>query len=173
MEKPEIRIAHLEQNAGYGGAILEGFRQAKGDILGFTCADGEVPHSSVLTMARMIEAGGADLIKGKRIGRKDGALRMLMSFGYHLIVSLLFKIHITDINGYPLLMKRTAYQKLRLNKKDWVINVEMLWEARKNHLVIAELDVPHLARAGGRSHVRLFFPFLFFIQILKLRFLTS
>jgi glycosyltransferase involved in cell wall biosynthesis len=168
-ETPRIRVVHLEQNAGYGGAILEGFRQARGDILGFTCADGEVPASSVLNMARLLEVGGVDVIKGKRIGRNDGWLRILMSFGYHLIVSLLFKIHITDINGYPLVMKRRAYRKLRLNKKDWVINVELLWEARRNHLVIAEIDVPHLPRAGGRSHVRLFFPILFLIQLLKLR----
>ena len=163
----EIRVLHLIPNQGYGGAILSGFQEASGEIVGFTCGDGEVGPRDVMRFYEMLRATDLELCKGKRINRQDGLFRKLMSVGYHLLVSVFFKLHTTDINGYPVLIKRGRLLQLSLTRRDWMVNLDLLKEARKARLRTAEVDVMHLPRAGGRSHVRWYFPIVFFLQLLR------
>lgn len=165
-EIPGLRVIHLKKNVGYGQAILSGLAKAAGGVVGFTCADGEVGPEDIVVLLRVLEAGQLDLCKGKRIGRQDGPLRKLISVGYQLLVGCLFRIHITDINGYPLLLSREAYRRIGAKQADWIVNLDILLRARNNGLRIAEVDVRHLARAGGRSHVRWYHPLLFLWQLL-------
>lgn len=165
-ELPTLVVLPLAVNEGYGGGIVAGWRRCRGRVIGFTCADGEVGATDLVTMFRVLEAGALDVCKGKRIHRHDGPFRQFMSFGYHIIVGLLFRIHITDVNGYPLVMRRENLSALDLRQRNWVFNVEVLFGARNLGLTIAEVDVEHRPRAGGRSHVRWYYPFLFLWQLL-------
>jgi hypothetical protein len=135
--------------------------------VGFTCGDGEVAASDVAWLCSFTRVPGLDFCKAKRLGRQDGAWRKLLSFGYHLLVGILFNIHVTDINGYPVLMKRAVYSKLALSRADWVFNVEMLLRLRSNGMRMAEVDVAHRARLGGRSHVRFWTPLVFIFQLIS------
>ena len=168
-ERASLVVVPLAVNDGYGGGIVSGWLQCRGRVVGFTCADGEVGPGEVVTMFRVLEASGLDMCKGKRIHRRDGPMRQFISFGYHIVVGLLFRIHITDINGYPLLMKHEHVAALDLRERNWVFNLEVLHRARMLGLKIAEMDVEHRPRAGGRSHVRWYFPLLFLSQLLAYR----
>ena len=167
---PRLRVFHLPQNQGYGGAILTGLEAAQGMILGFTCGDGEVSPEDVISIYTILRTGAIDLVKAKRIRRQDGFMRQLFSFGYHLIVMLLFRAHVTDVNGYPVLMTREAYQRIAPTARDWMINVDILVGMRRHNLRTAELDVIHRKRLGGCSNVRLWYPFLFLWKIIRFRF---
>ncbi len=151
---PQLKVVRLDPNRGYGGAILHGLSVAQGNVVGFTAADGEVSPNCMIQMYDMIQTGHLDMCKAKRINRLDGARRKIFSFGYHLIVTILFKIHITDVNGYPVFMTRQAYQRFRLTKTDCTISLELLYQARQLGLTTVELDVPHRMRMGGQSHIR-------------------
>lgn len=164
--RPQLRVLRFEENRGYGGALLSGFAASRGEIVGFTCADGEVAPEEVVTMYRMMQAGGLDLCKGKRINRRDGFMREVMSFGYHFLVGLLFRMHTTDINGYPMLVRRAMLERFSLAQTNWMINVDVLWNARVANSKTAEVDVTHRPRAGGRSHVRWYSPVLFTWQLM-------
>lgn len=166
---PTLRVLQLRENQGYGGAILDGLSATRGSVVGFTCGDGEVRPGDVVAIYRVLRAGALDLVKAKRIRRRDGFVRQLLSFGYHALVALVFRLHITDVNGYPVLMTRAAYERLAPRARDWIVNVELLWRARRLDLRTAEVDVPHGERLGGRSHVRAWFPLLFLLQLLRFR----
>jgi glycosyltransferase involved in cell wall biosynthesis len=166
---PQLRSFRLEVNQGYGGAIMHGFARAQGEVLGFISADGETAPESVLQVFRIIRLGGIDLCKAKRLNRQDGALRKLFSFGYHLVVSLVFKLSTTDINGYPLFMTAESYRRMRLSRKDWMINLQILYQARCLGLTSVELDVRHRRRLGGASHIRWFTSLVMLCQIFSMR----
>ena len=166
LEQSSLIVVPLAVNDGYGGGILAGWRRSRGRVIGFTCADGEVDANDIVTLFRVLDAGKLDLCKGKRIHRRDGLFRTVISFGYHILVGLLFRIHITDVNGYPVLMRRESLAALDLQQRNWVFNLEVLFGARNLGLTIAEVDVEHRPRAGGRSHVRWYFPFVFLWQLL-------
>lgn len=167
--RPRLRVVHLSPNRGYGGAITRGFAEAEGDVVGFNCADGEIDPQDVIVLYRVLSAGDLDICKAKRIDRQDGIVRALMSFGYHFLVGLTFRIHTTDINGYPVLIRRSALQRLSLVASNWMINVDILREARAAGLRMGEIDVQHRRRAGGRSHVRWYYPVLFTYQLFSYR----
>lgn len=166
---PRLYVLNMPRNLGYGGGIRAGLDVSRGRVLGFTCSDGEVAPEDVIVLHRVLRAGGVDVVKGKRIGRVDGFVRQLFSFGYHVLVAALFRIHVTDVNGYPLLMTREAYRRISLTAHDWMVNVDLLMGARRQALRTVEVDVSHRPRLGGRSKVRLWFPLLFLWQMLRFR----
>lgn len=163
-----IRTVELDENIGYGGAVLKGLSLARGERLGFTCGDGEIGPEDTSLVCALAGAPGVDLCKAKRLGRRDGAWRKLLSVGYHFLVGTLFNIHVTDVNGYPVMMTRKVYSRLRLSRADWVFNVEMLLRLRQEGFRMVEVDVTHRPRLGGRSHVGFWTPFVFIAQLLSL-----
>jgi glycosyltransferase involved in cell wall biosynthesis len=166
---PRLRILSFAENRGYGGAIRAGLAEATGEILGFTCGDGEVAARDLVRICRRLETGGLDLCKGWRVGRMDGVFRLALSTGYHWLISKLFLTAVQDINGYPVLMRRKAYAQLELKQDDWIINVEILNQVRWRKLSLEEVIIRHLPRAGGRSHVRWYFPLLFAFELVRYR----
>ncbi|OGR63573.1 MAG: hypothetical protein A2X31_05145 [Elusimicrobia bacterium GWB2_63_22] len=165
---PRIRVVELDVNIGYGGAVLKGLSLAGGEWVGFTCGDGEIRPEDTAWICSLARAPGVSLCKAKRLNRQDGAWRKFLSLGYHFLVGFLFNIHVTDINGYPVVMRREVYSALRLARTDWVFNVEMLLRLRQAGLRMVEADVQHRPRLGGRSHVGLWTPLLFFMQLISL-----
>lgn len=166
--EPRIRLEELDANIGYGGAVLRGLSLARGRYVGFTCGDGEIAPEDTAWVCSLARAPGVDLCKAKRLGRRDGAWRKLLSVGYHFLVGLLFNIHVTDVNGYPVVMRREVWEAMRLRRTDWVFNVEMLLRLRQGGFRMVEADVEHRARLGGRSHVGPLTPLVFLGQLLAL-----
>lgn len=166
---PRIKVLHFQQNRGYGGAIRAGLKASTGRFLGFTCGDGEVSPRDLVRIYRRLAGSKLDVCKGWRVGRMDGVFRLALSTGYHLIISKLFLTAVQDINGYPMLMRRSAYDQLELKQDDWIINVEILNQVRWRKLALEEVLIRHLPRAGGRSHVRWYFPLLFAYELVRYR----
>jgi len=164
-----VRVLHFEQNRGYGGAIRAGLEAAQGDTLGFTCGDGEVSARDLVRVHRRLLSSGAAICKGWRVGRRDGFFRAVLSAGYHALISRLFLTQVQDINGYPLIMTRHTYENLELKQNDWIINVEILNQARWRKHRVEELMLRHLERRGGQSHVRWYFPLLFAWELIRYR----
>lgn len=65
--------------------------------------------------------------------------------------------------------KRGPFEKMNFTRKDWMLNIEILLEARALGLITAELDVSHGKRLGGESHVRWYFPLVFLVQLVHFR----
>ncbi|MFZ5800935.1 MAG: glycosyltransferase family 2 protein [Candidatus Omnitrophota bacterium] len=164
-----LKIIATEKNVGYAGAVLTGLSRADGKWIGFTCGDGEIAPEDVVAVFDIARQAGLDFCKAKRIGRQDGLWRKALSYGYHLLVSLLFSVHVTDINGYPVIMQRQVFARMRIPVTNWVFNVEILLEVRRLGLRMVEVDVKHLKRLGGHSHVSPFTPLIFLWQLVSLR----
>lgn len=168
-EFPRLRAMRFERNQRFGGAILKGFAASRGEVMGFTCADGEVPPESVADLYRALRGSGASVAKARRTGRKDGPVRMVMALVYRLLARALFRVKVLDINGYPVLLTREAYGEIRPAEEGWMINLEILSGARRLGLAALELDVPHRDRAGGKSHVDWRTPLAFLAQLVRFR----
>ena len=48
-------------------------------------------------------------------------------------------------------MKKTAYESLSLKEKDWLFNLEILYQAKKQNLKVDEIIIKHRKRASGKS----------------------
>ncbi len=167
---PKMRVLTFAENRGYGGAIRGGLEEAQGKIVGFTCGDGEVSARDLVRIYRRLAASkNLQICKGWRVGRRDGLFRVVLSAGYHWLISKFFLTAVQDINGYPFFMRREAYETLELRQNDWIINVEILNQVRWRKMSLEEVIIRHLPRAGGQSHVRWYFPILFAVELVRYR----
>ncbi len=138
-----------------GWDMRSGFEAARGNYMVVIDGDAQNPVADVLQMYRAIGQTGVDVMKGRRIARFDSRYRAFVSFGYNLLFRLLFRTgRLWDINGKPKGLTRSAYERMELRSDDWFIDAEIVLQARRRGMRIAELPVIFHENEERASFVR-------------------
>lgn len=125
-----------------GWDMRSGLDAANGDFLVVIDGDGQNPTHDVLRAYELREGSGADVVKGRRSSRADGFARVAISLVYNVAFTVMFGARgIWDVNGKPKGMTREALGRMRLEADDWFIDAEIVLEARRCGLVLAEFPV--------------------------------
>ena len=151
LEGEHVQVVHNEINLDYGGAIQTGLRAAGGDIIGFTCGDGEVSPEDIARVFRRMEDW--DVVKAVREKRSDGLLRTIITKVFNLFNAFRFGLGLKDVNGYPVYFKREVYETLSELRNDWLFNLDLYRKMRKKNYKILEVAVGHGPRLCGKSHM--------------------
>ena len=77
----DVKVIVFEKNRGYGAAIKEGFRQAKGTLLSFLDADGTCDPRAFSFLCRGLLERRADLVLGSRMGKETKMPRDVFKSG--------------------------------------------------------------------------------------------
>jgi nucleoside-diphosphate-sugar epimerase len=150
---PVVRV-DVALNQGYGFGILRGLEAARGRLLGYMCADGQVSPADVARVMRAaLLSGGEALVKARRVSRGDGLIRWIQSRCFNLLCLILFRTLTTDVNGTPKMMGRDAYERMNLRSRDWFIDAETVFRAKALGLSFVEVPVDFKPREAGRSRV--------------------
>jgi dolichol-phosphate mannosyltransferase len=104
-ECAEMRIVH-QPNRGHGPSIREGYDAASGEWVFQTDSDDEVPAGEFDQLWPLRER--FDFVIGRRVGRKQGFGRRLISKGARLSVRILFGGGVRDVNS-PFRLMRGAF----------------------------------------------------------------
>jgi glycosyltransferase involved in cell wall biosynthesis len=165
-----VKSIHFPHNIEYGGIINLGLKKfTSGDIIGWTCADGEIKAEDTRKVAEfLLKNPEFHASKASRINRNVG-VRKFISYWYNQFAESLFRIKSSDVNGWPFFIRSDAYETLDLKLQDWVINIEILHKLRRNNLAFKEIDCEHQQRKGGRSSVRFYTILEFTKQLLGYR----
>ena len=125
-----------------GWDMRAGLEAARGAHLVVIDGDGQMPVSDIIKTYRLLQAGGYDLVKTFRAQRLDGAYRAALSRCYNVLFRLLFPgaAKFRDINSKPKVMTRAAYESMRLSSSDWFTDAEIMIEAIRSRLSIAEVS---------------------------------
>lgn len=151
-----LKVHNLPKNLGYGGGIMYGFENSKGDYIGFTCADEEVSSSDVYNVFDALKKSNYDVSKSRRIERKDGKFRKLTSFIFNNGIKLRFSLGLKDVNGYPMFMKRELFPPVKTKEISYLFNLDFLRNMKKIGYTIVEIPVVHHERKKGKSFMKLF-----------------
>lgn len=154
-DEPEVEGVYLDRNAGYGGGILAGMDRATTPIVGYLWGDGQVAAEDVLRVYRRLLVDRADLAKARRVQRRDGWRRALVTRVYNTVTLWWFHIPSSDTNGCPKLFRRAAWESLRPASSDWFLDPEIMIAAARQNMALAEVDVVARARDSGASKVGL------------------
>ena len=151
-----VTAVHVPINRGYGHGVRAGLSAARGQVLGFLCADGQVAAQDVRALYDALRRDAAPgLYKVRRRFRPDGWDRKVASVGWNLLANAaLGGLSALDVNGNPKLWPRQALDPATLTADDWFLDAEVLLAARAAGLRVVERDVRARARQGGRSKVR-------------------
>lgn len=153
-EKPDkIKVVHIPVNQGYGWGIINGLKNASGEYVGFMCGDDQIKPEDVLRVFSSVKNENYDLAKVKRVARKDGIIRKVLSTAYNFLFLVMFNARTLDVNGSPKIFKRELLALISPSSKDWFIDAEIMIKAKYLNLKAGEVPVEFLRREKGVSHV--------------------
>jgi glycosyltransferase involved in cell wall biosynthesis len=147
---PNVRAVHHPVNRGYGGALQSGFRTATKDLIFYTDGDAQYDPAELAVLWNRMTPD-ADLVNGYKIDRSDPLHRIIIGRLYHHIVSILFGLKVRDVDCDFRLMRRSIFDRVRLEKTSGVICLEMMKKIQDAGFRIVEVPVHHYHRAFGRS----------------------
>jgi glycosyltransferase involved in cell wall biosynthesis len=152
-QDPEhVRVFHHQPNLGYARALKTGFGNARHDLVFYTDSDNQFDVGELNKMLPLIQ--DADIVCGFRIYRFDPLSRLVLSWGYNLLVRIIFRIRVKDVDCAFKLFRRSVFEKVTIESKKFFVDAEVLAKARYHGFRMVELGVRHYPRPAGRSTVR-------------------
>lgn len=144
----------LETNRGYGNAYLRGFKEATGDIMVMGDADGTYPFDEMVEFIQPILKGDAEFVMGSRLKGdiRPGAMPALHKYIGNpfltWVLNVLFHTGISDAHCGMRAMTKEAWGKLNLKTSGMEFASEMVIEASRQKLRIAEIPITYYPREG-------------------------
>ena len=151
VENHSLRLVQHNSNQGYGAALRSGFAEAKKDLVGFTDADCQFDLTELNRFVLLAER--YDIVCGYRIDRKDTALRCLYSKVYNQLVGVLLRTGVRDVDCALKLFHRKDVQELEISGNGFLVNSEILTQAKQRGMSVVEVGVSHRRRIDGQSTV--------------------
>ncbi|HKY19599.1 MAG TPA: glycosyltransferase family 2 protein [Vicinamibacterales bacterium] len=147
---PRLRIVTHEANRGYGGALRSGFAAASKDLIFYTDGDAQYDPAEMALLWQKMHPD-VDLVNGYKISRSDPWHRIVIGRAYHHIVKLMFGLRVRDVDCDFRMLRRSIFDRVRLEKNSGVICLEMMKKIQDTGFNIVEVPVHHYHRAHGRS----------------------
>lgn len=144
-----LRVINHEVNRGYGAALVTGFEATTKDLVFFMDSDGQFDIHDLEPFFSLIEE--YDVVLGYRIDRQDTWMRRLNAWGWKMLVRLVFKLHIRDVDCAFKLYRAKFFREHRLETRGAMINTEILYKLKRDGYTLTEVGVRHLPRRGGRA----------------------
>jgi glycosyltransferase involved in cell wall biosynthesis len=173
-EYGNIRYENFEAAIGKGGAVIEGFKLAEKDLIGFVDAD---LCTSPEAFKDLVDNIGAyeGIIASRHI--KDGKIlvsqpwmRRASSRIFNLMVRILFFMNYKDTQCGAKLFKKEAIKQIaeEIVEKRWAFDVELLYLMKKNKLEVKEYPTIWSEPGDSRLNLKKVGPEMF-TSLIKLR----
>ena len=171
-----IKKVDLPFNDGYGGGIVAGLEQAKGEYIGWAHADLQTPLLDFYKLFKTIEGKNKIFGKGYRVNNRgfDGIVSRL----HETLASVILGVNLKEINAQPKIFSKDLMRYFNNFPKKWtVLDTYVFYVCLKNKVEIKIIDVVFKNRIYGHSkwknNFKSFFVHIFFniIYLFKLRFI--
>lgn len=134
------------KDRGYGAALKGGFAAAEFDYLAFADADGSYPLNKLPEMFDAAQKNDADMVIASRLNGgkiEEGAMPFLHRYlgtpVLTALINLLFRGKLSDCNSGFRLMKKSSYEKWRLEADGMEFASELLITALKSEAKTVEI----------------------------------
>jgi len=154
--KKVIKILNLSYYVGKGGAVIAGFKLAKGDLIGFVDADNSTNPKNFYKLFLNIHHNDG-IIASRRI---NGAVvfpprklnQVIFSFLFNVFVRVLFQFKYKDTQcGAKLFKEETARSLIKkYSEEGWIFDVDLLYLCKKNNFKILEYPIYWTDKMGSK-----------------------
>lgn len=167
---PYAKCINLDNNIGYGGGILKGLSQCKGDIIGWTHADLQTDPLDCIRAFKKFSNKNKNqkiFIKGNRKNRPF--YDQFYTLGMSIFETVLLKKFIYDINGQPTIFPKEFYKSWVNPPKDFSLDLYSYYLAKVNDYEIQRIKVEFHERISGLSkwNTNFFSKFIFILRTIK------
>ena len=143
----ELRV--FQSSKGWGNAVCEGVKRARGEYFCYMVSDNQVDSKHVVTVFSKINNNGVDLVKVARKDRENFA-RLVNSRVYNLVSFVLFGFG-GDINATPKILETGLIRKMKLQSENIALDLELLLKLKKDNHKWFDIPVTSRKREGGIS----------------------
>jgi len=153
----QIRYLNFKQS-GKGFAVIEGFKSAKGKLIGFADADDATMANEFYKLIEGIDRYDGIIAsrwaKGSVIQPKQPLKRQISGRIFNLLIRLMFHMSYKDTQCGAKLFKSEALKTIlpNLGITEWAFDVDLLYNAERNHLRI--MEIPTVWHDMGGSKIK-------------------
>jgi glycosyltransferase involved in cell wall biosynthesis len=157
IDYPAISAREFADPIGKGGALIEGLKLAPlADLIGYVDADGATPPHAFHDLVK--RSGEADCVIGSRwlpeavLHVEQSGKRRFASRGFHLIVEILFRMHIRDTQCGAKVMSRQAVERVHstLRIADMAFDINLLYSLKRAGFKIIEVPTEWTDKIGSK-----------------------
>jgi len=174
---PQIKILNFPQKLGKGGAIIEGFKVAQGERIGFADADDSVEPSDIEKLFDALDNSDGVIasrrLSASKITSQQPIIRRFSSRLFNIIVRTLFRLNFKDTQCGVKVFRKEAIKDIldSLSATGFEFDVELLWKLKGKGYRIVEYPVTWKHAEG--STFRLTNAPHMFASLLKIRLCKS
>jgi len=139
-----------QKNKGYGGALRDGFKNSRHDLIFYTDGDGQYDVTE-LPLLYSLMTKDVNFVNGIKMERQDFAYRVIVGNFYALCMRWFFLLPIFDVDCDFRLIRRSVIKKLSLSSNSGSICVELVKKAQRARAKFRQVSVHHYPRVYGQS----------------------
>jgi len=143
-----LRVVHHDVNRGFGWTIRELYLGAEGDLVFGVPGDGQIRASQIHKM--LPAAALADMVVGWREIRNDPGRRRRQSYVYNLLIRMLYRVTIGDVNSVKLIHRRVL-EGLTLQTQSAFVDAELCIRTLRRGMTIRGVVIEHMPRQYGEG----------------------
>ena len=158
-KEPALRTVVEPRRVGKGGALMRGFREARGELVGFVDADGSTPPEAFEELVENLGDAGAVIAsrwrRGARVSPRQPLLRRMASRVFNMFTRVLFGLALTDTQCGAKLMRREAIMEVLplLGITRWAFDVDLLYQLKRAGYGIREIPTTWRDTAGSKIKI--------------------
>ncbi len=155
LDSKKFKLILRATRGGYGSDIMHALSYANGDFLAWTHADLQTDPYDVIRAYEFslsfYESNKFIFVKGQRKNRR--LTEVFFTFGMQIIVLLVLKKYLSDINAQPKLFSRKFYEELLVNNypSDFSLDLFAMYQAKNNGYNIKTIPVFFEKRLHGEA----------------------
>jgi glycosyltransferase involved in cell wall biosynthesis len=154
--RPDVVVVRQE-GRGKGAALRTAFSAARGDYLVVLDADGSMDPAEIDYYVAALDEG-YEFAKGSRYLRRGGSLDLtrVRSLGNRVLVqavNALWRVSMTDLCYGFFALRRDCYASLDIRSTGFEIECELVVNALRQRLLVAEVPSIELCRQHGISNL--------------------
>lgn len=169
-EFDNLRLVDNRVNQGYGGALADALRQARGRWIVTLDSDGQFNLGEYAELYNTLTDGKFDVVTGYRDRKRDSFSRFLADRALNLIVRILFCVGFKDTNCALKIYRPETLSSIEIESKGFSAPTEILLKLHALGYRIGERRITHHSRAGGSTALKVgrtgweFFKFLIYLR---------
>jgi glycosyl transferase family 2/dolichyl-phosphate-mannose-protein mannosyltransferase len=144
-----VRLLRNEHNLGYGPTVRRALGAARMAWVLFTDSDCQFEVQEVARLVPLTD--DADIVTGWRRDRKDRWFRKVNAGIFNVAGRLFFGTRVRDVDCAFKLIRTSALHRLDLTATSAMVNTELMYQARRHGLRVAQLPVTHREREFGEA----------------------
>jgi len=141
---PEINFINFENPIGKGGALIEGFKLVKGNLITYTDADGSTLPETLYELGKKINDYdgiiGSRWMKDSKILKKQPLVRRIASRGFNILTKVVLGLNYKDTQCSAKIFRNYVIESIKdkVDVTNFAIDAILLFNMKKNGFKIKE-----------------------------------